>query len=301
MRRLRWALVLTASYMVAEAVGGWYANSLALLADAGHMLTDAGALALALAAIWFASKPANPQKTYGYYRLEILAAFVNGIALALIAASIVLEAVERWNSATQVDGTTMTLIAAGGLTVNLICAFLLSKSHEHDLNMRSAWLHVMSDALGSVAAIIAGIAVIMYGWAWADAVTSVLISLIIVYNAWGIISESVHVLLEGTPAHINMTALREAIMTTRGVTEVHDLHVWSISSGLVAVSAHVRHDVASNGNEVLRALRVELHDRFGIDHVTIQIETEDFSDEMAHMCGQCGDSTVSDATPRRAS
>ena len=290
--RLKWALALTAGYMVAEAVGGWVSNSLALIADAGHMLTDAGALALALAAMWFAAKPANPKKTYGYYRLEILAAFVNGIALALIAASIVYEAFERWNTPSEVDGVTMTMIAVGGLAVNLACAALLSHSHAHDLNMRSAWLHVMSDALGSVAAILAGAAVIIYGWAWADAASSVLISVIIVYNAWGIISESVHVLLEGTPSHINMTALREAIMTADGVTEVHDLHVWSISSGLVAVSAHVRHDSSVTGNAVLKTLRSVLHDRFDIDHVTIQIETEDFSDDMVHMCGQCGDTVA---------
>ncbi|MFN2392148.1 MAG: cation diffusion facilitator family transporter, partial [Pyrinomonadaceae bacterium] len=164
--------------MFAEAIGGWLTNSLALLADAGHMLTDVAALTLTLAAIWFAARPATAQKTFGYYRLEILAAFVNGIALALISLWVIYEAFERWNAPPEVKGFELTLIAVGGLVINLICAYLLHGDHEHDLNMRGAWLHVVGDAIGSVTAIGACILIVAFGWLWADAVCSVLISLI---------------------------------------------------------------------------------------------------------------------------
>lgn len=286
-RRLKLALALTVAYMIAEAVGGWFSNSLALLADAGHMLTDAGALALTLSAAWLAARPATPEKTYGYYRLEILAAFINGILLALIALSIVYEAFERFGSPTEVDGLKMTAIATGGLFVNLICAKLLSHSHEHDLNMRAARLHVLSDALGSIAAIFAGTVIVLFGWYWADAASSMLISVVIVYSAWRIISDSVHILLEGTPSHVNVRAVQEAIASTTGVSDVHDLHVWSISSGMVAVSAHVRHSNGTSANKILAEIRAMMHDRFEVDHLTIQMEQEDFVDEMGHMCSTC--------------
>lgn len=288
-RALKAALALTSLYMVAEALGGWFSNSLALIADAGHMLTDTGALALTLGAIWFASQPATPRKTYGYYRVEILAAFINGIALAVIALSIVYEAYRRWSSPAEIDGATMTAIAVGGLAVNLACAHLLSGAGAHDLNMRAAWFHVVSDALGSVAAIAAGALVLIFGWGWADAASSVLISLIIVYNAWGIISESVHVLLEGTPSHINLAALREEILSTEGVTGVHDLHVWSISSGMVALSAHINRSKDRKEGEILTLLRKKLHDGFGIDHLTIQVEGEDFHGIDGNLCDACGE------------
>jgi len=225
--------------MFAEAIGGWLTNSLALFADAGHMLTDVAALTLTLAAIWFAARPATPRKTYGYYRLEILAAFVNGIALVLISFWVIYEAFERWQSPPEVKGFELTLIAVGGLVINLICAYLLHGGHEHDLNMRSAWLHVVGDALGSVTAIAAGVLIVAFGWLWADAVCSVLISLIIVFGAWRLIRESVNVLLEGTPSHINLTAVEQTIRQTESVENVHDLHVWTITSGMEALSVHI--------------------------------------------------------------
>ena len=220
--------------MFAEAIGGWLTNSLALIADAGHMLTDVAALTLTLAAIWFASRPATAKKTYGYYRLEILAAFVNGIALVLISLLVIYEAYERWNSPPEVKGIELTLMAVGGLIVNLICAWLLHGDHKHDLNMRGAWLHVIGDALGSVTAIGAGILIVSFGWVWADAVSSVLISLIIIFGSWNLIKERVNVLLEGTPANINLTSVETAILATENVNAVHDLHVWTITSGLDA-------------------------------------------------------------------
>ncbi|HQU82588.1 MAG TPA: cation diffusion facilitator family transporter, partial [Pyrinomonadaceae bacterium] len=235
MRNLRIALALTALYMIAEFVGGWLANSLALIADAGHMLTDVAALSLTLAAIWFASRPATAQKTFGYYRLEILAAFVNGIALVLLSLFVIYEAYERFYAPPAVKGAELTVIAFGGLAVNLIAAYLLHSDHEHDLNMRGAWLHVMGDALGSVAAIIAGVLIYAFGWLWADAVSSVLISLIIIVGSWNLIKESVNVLLEGTPAHINLKAVEETLRATEYVSDVHDLHVWTITSGMEAL------------------------------------------------------------------
>ena len=270
--------------MIAEAVGGWFANSLALIADAGHMLTDVGALTLTLAAIWFAGRPATSKKTYGYYRLEILAAFVNGIVLVLLSLGVIYEAFERWQAPSEVKGMQMTLIAVGGLIVNIIAAVLLHSDHKHDLNMRGAWLHVMGDMLGSVAAIIAGALIIAFGWLWADAVSSVLISAIIIVGAWRLIVESVNVLLEGTPPHINLSAVEQAIVGTPGVANVHDLHVWTISSGMEALSAHISHDDSVAHSELLAAVRVKLHDHFGIDHLTIQMESLSLDTEAIYVC-----------------
>jgi cobalt-zinc-cadmium efflux system protein len=268
--------------MLAEAVGGWFTNSLALLADAGHMLTDVAALTLTLAAIWFATRPATSKKTFGYYRLEILAAFVNGIALVLISLWIIYEAVERWSAPPEVKGFELTVIAAGGLVINIICAWLLHGGHEHDLNLRGAWLHVIGDALGSVAAIVAGVLILSFGWLWADAASSVLISLIIIFGAWNLIKESVNVLLEGTPAHINLTAVEDAIRGTENVRDVHDLHVWTITSGMEALSVHVVHEETISQKSLLQNIKTKLHDEFGIDHLTIQMET--LENEMAHEC-----------------
>jgi cobalt-zinc-cadmium efflux system protein len=271
--RLKIALGLTFVYMFAEAVGGWLTNSLALIADAGHMLTDVAALSLTLAAIWFAARPATPNKTFGYYRLEILAAFINGIALVLISLWVIYEAYERFYSPPEVKGLELTLIAFGGLIVNMIAAFLLHSGHKHDLNMRGAWLHVMGDALGSVTAIAAGGLIIAFGWLWADPVCSILISFIIIFGAWRLIRESVNILLEGTPAHINLTAVEETIRQTEAVEDVHDLHVWTITSGMDALSVHIVHREKTPQADLLRKVRERLHDRFGIDHLTIQLET----------------------------
>jgi len=270
--------------MIAEAVGGWLTNSLALLADAGHMLTDVAALTLTLFTIWFASRPATSKKTYGYYRLEILAAFVNGIALVLLSIWIIYEALQRWSSPPEIKGFELTLIAVGGLIVNIMAAYLLHSDHKHDLNMRGAFLHVIGDLLGSVAAIVAGILILTLGWFWADAVCSILISLIIIFGAWRLILESVNVLLEGTPSHINLGAVEEKILETSGVGGVHDLHIWTISSGIEALSAHITHDDSVVHSELLAAVRQKLHDNFGIDHLTIQMETLDLEAEAVYVC-----------------
>lgn len=276
--------MLTFVYMLVEAVGGWLTNSLALIADAGHMLTDVAALTLTLAAIWFGSRPATAKKTFGYYRLEILAAFVNGIALVLLSIWVIYEAVLRWSSPPAINGTQLIVIAAGGLLVNIIAAKLLHSDHKHDLNIRGAWLHVIGDMLGSVTAIIAGVMIVTAGWLWADPLCSVLISLIIIFGAWRLIMESVNVLLEGTPAHINLSAVESAILETDGVSGVHDLHVWTISSGMDALSAHISHHDSVAHSTLLVAVRERLHDRFGIDHLTIQMETQNREAEAVYVC-----------------
>ncbi|MGH9906913.1 MAG: cation diffusion facilitator family transporter [Pyrinomonadaceae bacterium] len=283
-RRLSVVLVLTAVYMIAEALGAWWSGSLTLLADAGHMLTDMAALALALMAAWFSARPATSSKTFGYHRLEILAALVNGVALVVISLLILYEAYQRWASPPVVRSNIVMLVAAGGLAINLICAWILHAPHEVDLNIRGAWLHVISDALGSVAAIIAGAIMSIYGWYLADPLFSGLIAVLIVWSSWRLIRESTNVLLEGAPAHINLAAVEDAILRTEGVSAVHDLHVWTITSGREALSAHVIHAYNTSQPELLKELRTKLYDSFGVDHLTIQMETPDFEDETFHFC-----------------
>lgn len=283
-KRLVLVTLLTAAYMIAEAVGGWWTGSLALFADAGHMLADVAALTLALMAVWFGARPATPGKTFGYHRLEILAAFINGIVLVLIALFIFYEAYWRWFSPTPVRSVPMTIVAAGGLAINLVCARLLHADRHDDLNVRGAWLHIISDALGSVGAIIAGLIITFFGWYAADPLISAVISLLIVWSSWHLIREATNVLLEGTPAHINLAAVEDAILETEGVADVHDLHVWTITSGREALSAHVIHAHAISQPGLLKELRTKLHDRFGVDHLTLQMETPDFEDDTFHFC-----------------
>lgn len=282
--RLKIALGLTFVYMLAEAIGGYLTGSLALLADAGHMLTDVAAMILTLMAFWFAARPASASKTYGYYRLEILTALINGVTLVLLSAWIFWESYERFFAPPEVMSGQMTLIAAGGLIINLISAWLLHGSHQDNLNMRGAWLHVMGDALGSVAAIIAGLLMYNFGWYQADPIVSAVIGIIIIYGSWNLIRESVNVLLEGTPSHIDLGEVEKSILATDGVDNVHDLHVWTITSGMDALSAHVIHGEEINQAELLKTLRTKLHDSFGIDHLTIQMETLEFEDEKVHFC-----------------
>ena len=283
-RRLSLVLLLTTFYMIAEAAGGWWTGSLALLADAGHMFTDVAALMLALTAVWFGSRPATSRKTFGYYRLEIIAALVNGVALVVISLFIFYGAYERWLSPPSVRSGPMIAVAAGGLVINLICAWILHGRDEIDLNIRGVWMHVLGDALGSVAAILAGVCMLLFGWYAADAAFSVLISVLIIWGSVRLIRESTNVLLEGTPAHINLAAVEDEILATAGVSAVHDLHVWTITSGREALSAHVIHSDSISQPDLLRELRTKLHDRFGVDHLTIQMETPDFEDETFHFC-----------------
>ena len=283
-KRLTLVLVLTALYMIAELFGGLWTGSLALLADAGHMLADVAALILALMALWFGARPATPHKTFGYYRLEILAALVNGVGLVLISFLIFYEAYQRWFVPHDIRSLPMTIVASGGLLVNLFCARLLHRDRQDDLNVRGAWLHVIGDALGSTGAIIAGALIGLFGWNAADPLISVFIGGLIVWSSWHLIRDATNVLLEGTPAHISLAAVEDAILETDGVSNVHDLHVWTITSGREALSAHVIHAYSISQSSLLKELRTKLHDRFGVDHLTIQMETADFEDEAFHFC-----------------
>jgi cobalt-zinc-cadmium efflux system protein len=279
-RRLKFVLGLTATYMLAEAVGGYLANSLALLSDAGHMLADVASVGLAMFALWFSSRPANTKKTYGYYRLEILAALANGVTLVVISVLIFLEALHRLREPEAVEGVEVLFIAFGGLFVNGISAWLLHAASAHNLNMRGAFLHVVGDALGSVGAILAGLLIWQFGWTIADPVISVLMCVLIVFSSWQIIRDSVNVLLEGTPSHINVNAVIEAMQQVERVVGVHDLHVWTISSGKDALSAHVTIASGASYKAALEALQAKLLAEFNISHATIQIEMPDEEESM---------------------
>lgn len=278
-RPLALTLGLVTVYMLAELVGGWLSGSLALLADAGHMLSDAAALALSLFALWIARRPPTPRKTWGYYRIEILAALANGATLVAISVFILLEAFERFRAPAPVNAPLLMAVAAGGLVVNLIGLQLLSGSKDDSLNLRGAWLHVLTDALGSVQAILAGALIWGFGWTWADPAASVLIALLVIYSAWHLLRDTVGVLMEGAPRHIDVDEVRDCLAGLPGVVEVHDLHVWTITSGMESLSAHV---VVADGLppcDMLTTVRSTLHDRFGIHHLTIQIEPEEFEEQ----------------------
>lgn len=271
-RRLGIVLCLSAGYMVAEFVGGLLTGSLALLADAGHLASDVGALALSLTAIWIAQRPADARRTFGHTRAEILAALAQAIALVLVAVFIVVEAVERLGSPSDVKGLGMVLIASGALAVNLSGMWILGQGRHESLNIRGAWLHVASDALGSLGVIAAGTLIALFGWQWADPAASLLISALVLIGAWKLLREAVDVLMETAPAHLDVGEIRSALQTLSGVSEVHDLHVWTIGSGEISLSSHA---VAAQGcepGELLRRIQDVLAKRFGIAHATIQIE-----------------------------
>ena len=282
---LRIALVITATVLVIELVGGIYSNSLALLADAGHMFTDVGALSLSFFALWFATRTATPQKTFGFYRVEILAALVNGVFLVLISMFIFYEAWERLAAPQPVRGSIMLWVASGGLAANVASAFVLFRSQAHSLNVRGAFYHVISDALGSIGAILASLAIIFFGWNSADAIISAIVAVLILSSSWRLIRDAVDILLEGAPAHINLTTLKGQLIGTDGVLSVHDLHVWTLTSGVVAMSCHVvAMESGRAQSDVLNRVREVVHNRFQIDHTTIQIENGGADGEASESC-----------------
>ncbi|HEX4823659.1 MAG TPA: cation diffusion facilitator family transporter [Candidatus Polarisedimenticolaceae bacterium] len=275
-RRLRWVLALTLVYTVAEIAGGLASNSLALLADAGHMVTDDLALGLAVLAAWFASRPPDRGRTYGYQRAEILAALVNGIGLAVVCAFIFWEAIRRFNAPPDIRTGMMAWIGAGGLAVNTVSALLLHR-HAHGLNARAARLHVLGDLFGSIGVLAASAAIALFGWGWADPVTSIVIGVIVVVSSIRLILDSVHVLMEGTPGHLDAEEIRRALAALQGVTDVHDLHVWSLGGRVPLLTAHLRVEHSARGHDVLRVATALLSERFAIGHVTLQIEPADFN------------------------
>jgi cobalt-zinc-cadmium efflux system protein len=268
-------LAMTATYMIAEVVGGYLTNSLALLADAGHMLSDVGSLTLSLLAMRFALKQRTQEMTYGYYRAEILAALVNGVTLVVVSIFIFYEAFQRFQLPPKVQSGPMIIVASIGLIVNLVSVLLLSKKKDTNLNVHSAFLHVLADTMGSVGAIAAGIIMLMTGWYLADPIISVVIGFLILFSSWRVLKESVMVLMEGTPNHIDINEIETVIKSLPGVLNFHDLHVWTVTSGFISLSVHVNlHDCRSveHSQSILKELRDILHERFGIEHTTIQIE-----------------------------
>jgi len=277
-RRLLLALALAASYLVAEVVGGLWTGSLALLADAGHMASDVAALSLALFAVWVASHPADDRWTYGRSRAEILAALAQGVGLVAVALLIALEAFERIAAPRPVMGGGVLAIATGGLAVNLAALAILGDGHAHSLNVRGAWLHVLSDALGSVGAMIAGFLVWRFGWLWADPAASLAIAALVLFSSWHLIREAVDVLMEAAPRELEVDALRRDLSALAGVRSVHDLHVWTLGQGRVALSCHLVVPRVEHSERLLTDAYTLLGNRHGIDHATIQVEPESLAD-----------------------
>ncbi|WP_201007467.1 cation diffusion facilitator family transporter [Paenibacillus glycanilyticus] len=269
------ALIITAGIMVLEFVGGLVTNSLALLSDSGHMLSDVSALVLSLVAVWFAARPASAVRTFGFHRFEILAALFNGITLVVISVFIIWEAIGRLFDPPSVASGSMMLIAAIGLLANLASAWaLLRKGDVHNnLNVRSAYLHVLGDALGSVGAVLAGFLIYLFDWNIADPIISMVVALLIVKSAWSVLKHTVHILMEGTPVNVDEKEVRAALGEIGGVVDVHDLHIWTITSGLDSLSCHLQVADGTDCQGVLQAAIKLIEERFGIQHSTIQVES----------------------------
>jgi cobalt-zinc-cadmium efflux system protein len=281
--KLLWVIVLTTLYMVIEIIGGLYTHSLALLGDAGHMFCDTAALALAWFASWMAQKPQDASKTYGYYRAEILAAFANGIILIVVSLAISLEAVQRLMTPEPIQGDVMMWVAMGGLFVNILAAIILHADSHHNLNVKAAWLHVMSDMLGSIGALVAGFLILNGATPQVDAAVSLFIVFLIVANAWRLLTHTIHILLEASPKHLDTDAIKQSLASVAHVLEVHDLHVWTITSGQDALSVHLVVESPNFTPHVLYDAHMRLQRDFGIRHATIQLEPPNFNlDEETH-------------------
>jgi len=276
--QLFWPVVLTLGFAFVEAIGGWLTHSLALLGDAGHMFSDSAALALAWFAAWIAHKPATERYTYGFARVEVLVALINGAVMLLIIAGIVFEAVNRIQDPHPVQGGQVMLIAFLGLVVNLIVARCLHQA-EKNINSRAAMLHVLGDLLGSVAALAAGAVIYFTGWTPIDPILSVFICLLLLGSTVNLLREAIHVLMEGTPHNIDTDEIERAMGEMAGVASVHDIHVWTLASGVVALTAHVQLQDLHGWMNVLPNMRDMLDERFNINHVTLQPETVDWVEE----------------------
>lgn len=273
-RRLALSLGITLAFVVVEVIAGIFANSLALLTDAAHNFTDVLALALTWWALWVTTKPAHSGKTYGYHRAGILVALINSTTLALIAIGIFYEAYKRFVNPPEVQAGILIWVGATAVVVNLVTALLVRRGAKHDLNLKSAFLHLMGDVISTIGAVIAGIVIRFTGANWIDPLVSVLIGLLILWNAWGIVRESVQILMESTPADIDMGSLVNDIKAIPGVRGVHDLHVWSLNQSLRSLSAHVVTDdvTVSQGAQVQGAIARMLADRYQVQHATLQLE-----------------------------
>lgn len=279
-RMLAWACALTFVFMIVELTGGLMAGSLALLADAGHMLTDAAALALAWTASYIAARPADARRSFGYQRTRVLATFVNGCALLFIVAWIGIEAVQRLLTPQPVDATTVIWVGSIGFAVNLGVFALLRHGHAHDMNIAAASLHVMGDLFGSVAAIVAAIIIFFTGWTAADPLSSLLVCALIVRSAWSLVRRSTHILMEGTPEHLDVTELRSTLeRQIPAIRDVHHVHLWLVGPQQPLITMHATVMAGSNHAQTLRRAKAVLLERYGLAHATIQIEEEECADE----------------------
>jgi cobalt-zinc-cadmium efflux system protein len=272
--RLKLALAISCIYFFAELIGGFLTNSLALLSDAGHMLSDIAALALSLFAFRIAKRPATVISTYGYHRAEILAALFNGLTLWLIVGVIFTAAYNRFLDPPAVDSYGMMIVASLGLVVNVVAGGVLYGSHHHNLNLRGAFLHVVSDALGSVGAIVASLIMLFTGWYVADPLISILIGLLILHSSWNLVKESLIVLMQAVPKGIRLEDVQQALEGVEGVSKVHDLHVWAVTSDIFTLSAHAVVENGGDFHQVLNGIEDTLKERFNIEHTTIQLEIE---------------------------
>ncbi|MFP3866642.1 MAG: cation diffusion facilitator family transporter [Desulfobacteraceae bacterium] len=272
--RLAFCLVLTAVFLVVEFLGGLWTNSLALISDAGHMFSDVGALSFSLLALTWALKPPTPSKTYGYYRLEILAALINGLVLGILGGVIIYKAFLRLGNPPLVQSQVMIMIAILGILVNCGCALMLYPAQHKSINLHSAFLHVLADGLGSLAAIGAGLAMYLKGWYWFDPLVSMFIALLIILGSGRLVREASEILMEATPRHIDYAEVRSAISQVPGVCRIQDLHIWTITSGLYALSMQAVVQVYRDRDDILREINQVLRERFGLEHTTIQLEGE---------------------------
>ncbi|OAT80060.1 cation transporter [Bacillus sp. MKU004] len=286
------SFIIITGYMIVEAAGGFLTNSLALLSDAGHMLSDSVSLGIGLLAFTLGEKVADYSKTYGYKRFEILAAVFNGVTLVFISIYIFYEAYHRFMEPPEVASTGMLIIAVIGLIVNIVVAWMLMHGDtEENLNLRAAFLHVLGDLLGSVGAIIAALLIMFFDWGWADPLASVIVAVLVLISGWRVTKDAVHVLMEGTPKNVDLDEVIKTVESVEGVERIHDLHVWSITSGQNALSCHAVVDGRLTIGECQRLLRTIEHElrSNGIGHVTIQMENEDHPHEDSLMCGATHD------------
>ncbi len=273
-KRVLIVLCLTAIYMVAEAIGGFLSGSLSLLADAGHMLADVAALSISLMAFMVSSRPANHKATFGHFRAEVIAAFINGVLLLVVAFFIVKEALARFFVSVEIESNLMISVGFGGLLINLVGLVLLHQDKKHSLNIRGAWLHVFSDMLGSVGVVISGVIIYFFGFTLVDSIASIIIAGLVAYSSTQLVLETLRVLMEHTPRHIDAREVHKEIISQPGVLMLHDLHIWSITSGKEALSVHVVAKDGADYNALLAELETMLKTKFNIEHTTIQIEKE---------------------------
>lgn len=279
-RRLLIVFLLTLLFAIVEIAGGLLTGSIALVADAGHMLMDSTGLGLSLGAVWLGGRPASDARSFGYYRTEILAALLNAVLLMAVAGYVLVESARRFLEPRDVATTGMLMVAVVGLSINGIGLGLLRRDSGRSLNLRSAYVEVLSDALGSVAVIIAGLVIMTTGWRYADPLAGAGIAIVILPRTLRLLREAAHVLIEGTPAHIDARAVEAAMLGLPQVRAVHDLHIWAITSGMELLSAHVVVDDPTRGEDCLVAVERLLRERFGIDHATVQVEGPDFAERV---------------------